>query len=150
MATTMTSSDVVTILNALLRAEHGGIFRFIASSDPYITREAAAIRRPLQNITAAALRHEAELIDLIEALDGIPQAPAVTPEHQYLSFLSLEFLRPKLVEAAQRAIANYESALASISASSPDVANRLKNHLIDYRQFLDAIVPPASSAAPHS
>ncbi|MGE5608379.1 MAG: hypothetical protein ACM359_03940 [Bacillota bacterium] len=145
MATnTTSSSDVIEILNSLLRAEHGAIFRFIASADPYITRNAAALRRPLQNITAASLRHEAELMDLIENLGGVPQSPLVTPEHQYLSFLSLEFLRPKLIQAAQLAITRYESALAALTPSNPDVANRLKNQLIDYRQFLDAAQPPQS------
>src|SRR5882762_78506 len=90
---------VIDALNSLLEAEQGSIFRFMGEGSPYLSRASADIRRPLQQMVETNDRHSAELYALIDHLGGIPRDRAIRLEEQYLAFLSLKFLLPKLVAA---------------------------------------------------
>src|SRR5207249_3264628 len=114
----MPSAPAATLdaLNSLLEAELGSVFRFVGSGLPHLTRASAAVRRPLEEMVAAAGRHADDLARLIEQLGGSPVPPlAVRPDDQYLSFLSLKFLLPKLVADKRLIIRRYENALASLA-----------------------------------
>jgi hypothetical protein len=138
--TTMANPSLIPVLTDLLRGEHGGLFRFLAAAEPYMSRGDAALRRPLAEMVAAAQRHEGELTALINELGGTAMPPGVTPDHQYLAFLSLEFLRPRLKESAQNAVARYKLALDAAGAADPAVVGVLKAHLEDYQRFLNALM----------
>ena len=90
---------VVDALNALLEAEQNSIFRFMGEGSPYLTRATVEIRRPLQQMMDTSYRHCGQLYALIEHLGGDPRPRGLQQEEQYLAFLSLKFLLPKLVDA---------------------------------------------------
>src|SRR5689334_5772634 len=93
------SVAVVDALNSLLEAEQGSIFRFMGEGSPYLSRASGDVRRPLQQMVDTNRRHVGQLWRLIEELGGEPRTGGLQPEEQYLAFLSLKFLLPKLVEA---------------------------------------------------
>jgi hypothetical protein len=128
--------DIVSVISDLLAAQQGSGFHFLAEADPYINRAIAEVRQPLQEIIAAGTRQEGELAALIGELGSTPLPPAVTPEHQYLAFLTIEFLLPKLREDKLRSIARYDRALESIGATNEMATQILTSHLEEHRQDL--------------
>src|SRR3954470_9318863 len=103
---TMTASvAVVDVLNSLLEAELNSIFRHMGENSPYLERATAEVRRPLADMLAAGDRRVAEIAELIDSMGSVPiPMAAVQPEEQYLAYLSLKFLLPKLVEAKKLTI----------------------------------------------
>src|SRR6185295_16051871 len=95
----MQSAVVVDALNSLLEAELDSIFRFMEEGSPYLGRASAEVRRPLHEMVQSSEQHSAELYAMIESLGGTPTPRSIRPEEQYLAFLSLKFLLPKLVDA---------------------------------------------------
>jgi len=128
---------VVDTLNSLLEAELNSIFRFMGEGSPYLSRATAEVRRPLQEMVATNQRHAAQLHALIESLGGIPVPRSIQPEEQYLAYLSLKFLLPKLVEAKRLILRRYENALHILCPIAPArVLERLDQHLLEDRQTL--------------
>jgi bacterioferritin (cytochrome b1) len=128
---------VIDALNSLLEAEHNSIFRFMGEGSPYVSRAEADLRRRLQELIETNHRHAAEISDLIVHLGGMPQEGGAGPEDQYLAYLSLKFLMPKLVDAKKLCVKRYLSTLASIGANPPDdVAEVLHRHLGELREEL--------------
>ncbi len=107
---------LVDTLNSLLEAEQSSIFRFMGEGYPYLNRATVDVRRALQEMVATIDRRAAMLAGQIESLGGVPNfgPRGVDREEQYLAFLSLKFLLPKLVEAKHQMIERYENALKSI------------------------------------
>src|SRR5262245_51381783 len=96
---TMASVPIATVelLNDLLDAELNSVFRFMGEGSPYLSRATAEVRAPLAAMVEAGNRRAGELYSLVELLGGSPVPRGVRPEEQYLAFLSLKFLLPKLV-----------------------------------------------------
>jgi hypothetical protein len=130
---------VVDALNALLEAEQNSIFRFMGEGSPYLSRATVEVRRPLQQMTDTSYRHCGELYALIEHLGGDPRPRGLQPEEQYLAFLSLKFLLPKLVDAKKLTIRRYENTLKSIESAPDDVAEVLRRHIADHREDLKVL-----------
>ena len=112
----MSSVPVATveILNDLLDAELNSVFRFMGEGSPYLNGATAAVRKPLAEMVDASTRRAHELYDLIEGLGGSPVPRGLRSEEQYLAFLSLKFMLPKLVHEKQLAIRRWQSALSGI------------------------------------
>ena len=89
---------VVDALNSLLEAEQGSVFRFMGEGSPYLSRASADVRRPLQEMVQLNHQYVMELAEMIQRLGGEPVPRQIRPEEQYLAFLSLKFLLPKLVD----------------------------------------------------
>src|SRR5689334_13172098 len=102
---------VIDVLNSLLEAEQGSVFRFMGEGSPYLSRATAEVRRPLQQMVDANRRYVMALADMIQRLGGEPVPRPVRPEEQYLAFLSLKFLLPKLVEEKRLIFQRYDNAL---------------------------------------
>src|SRR5947208_16698725 len=98
---------VIDALNSLLEAEQGSVFRFMGEGSPYLSRAAAEVRRPLAEMVTSTDRRAGELFSLIESLGGSPIPRGLRPEEQYLAFLSLKFLLPKLVTERELTIPRY-------------------------------------------
>jgi hypothetical protein len=111
---------LIDTLNSLLEAEQTNIFRFMGEGYPYLSRATVEVRRPLEEIVKTTDRRCAKLADQIEALGGVPNfGPfGVDREEQYLAFLSLKFLLPKLVQAKKLLIERYENVASSMRADS--------------------------------
>src|SRR5882724_40338 len=130
--------DIIDLISDLLQGEQAGAFHFMTEADPYINRAVAEIRRPLQDMIEATLRREGELAALLDELGSTPPPPAVSKENQYLAFLSVDFLLPKLREAKLTSIRNYEKALKLVDDDEM-VNSVLEQHLREHRTELEHI-----------
>src|SRR5215475_182166 len=96
MTMTAAPAAVIDVLNGLLEAEQNSIFRFMGEGSPYLSRATAEVRKPLNDMVLANQRRTLELAELIDRLGGVPMPASVIPEIQYLAFLTIKFLLPKL------------------------------------------------------
>ena len=120
---------VLDVLNSLLEAELNSVFRFMEEGSPYLSRATVEVRRPLHEMVRAGRRRAEELHGLIEALGGFPAPRSVRSEEQYLAFLSLKFLLPKLVYDKQLMIERYDNALRALGRGGPpEVTEVLARH----------------------
>jgi bacterioferritin (cytochrome b1) len=133
------SAAVIDALNALLEAEENSVFRFMGDSSPYLSRASAEIRNPLNEMVRAGDRHVMDLAGLIDRLGGVPLPRGIQPEEQYLAFLTLKFLLPKLLEAKQLTIQRYENTLRALHNAPPEVTDLLKAHLAEHREHADIL-----------
>jgi hypothetical protein len=145
--------DIIDLLSDLLQSEQAGAFHFMTEADPYINRAEAELRRPLLEMIRNTIRREGELAAVIDELGSSPPPPAVSKENQYLAFLSVDFLLPKLRDAKLASIRNYEKALKLVGDDEM-VTSVLEQHLREHRTELEHIekalshlkgVPPLST-----
>ena len=127
---------IVDALNSLLEAEQGSVIRFMGEGSPYLGRADADVRRPLQLMVETNRRHVGELWRLIDDLGAEPRPGRPQPAEQYLAFLSLKFLMPKLIEAKELLIRRYESALKAVGKGQEHVAEVLQRHVGEHRSEL--------------
>lgn len=130
---------VVDALNSLLEAEQNSVFRFMGEGSPYLGRASADVRRPLQQMVDANQRHCAALADLVVDLGGEPAPRALCPEEQYLAFLSLKFLLPKLVDEKDLIIRRYENALRAMPDATPRVTRVLRANLAEHKAHRETL-----------
>jgi hypothetical protein len=131
---------VIDTLNSLLEAEMNSIFRFMGEGSPYLSRATVEVRKPLNDMVLAGQRRGMELADIIDRLGGVPAPRSVQPEEQYLAFLTLKFLLPKLSEAKQLAIARYENAVRALKGAAPqDVIDLLDAHIVEHQADLKVL-----------
>jgi hypothetical protein len=123
------SAAVIDALNSLLEAEANSIFHFVGTGSPYLDHAGPEIRQPLEEMREHLDQHEEELSQLIRDLGGEPSTPPKPrAEDQYLNYLSLRFLLPKLVDAKQLMIQRYQNVLRAID-KDPKVTTLLQRHL---------------------
>lgn len=134
------SASVIDALNGLLEAEVNSIFRFVEEGSPYLSQATAEVRRPLAEMNALSRQHQRELVNLIDSLGGVPLGPrGLRPEEQYLSFLSLKFLLPKLVAEKELILQRYENARQAIGKKYPDVREVLDRMIAEQRPYLELL-----------
>ena len=142
---------VIDLLNSLLEAELNSVFRFIGESSPFVSRASAEVRRPLVEMVASVSRRAAETAALIEKLGGQPRAQmSVRSDEQYLAFLSLKFLLPKLVEEKKLCLQRYENALTTLRRlpQAPDEAREMiETHRNECLGHLEALERAAAIVA---
>lgn len=130
---------IIDVLNGLLEGVLNSVFRFVETGSPYLSRANAEIRRPLHEMVESNQRHARELSILIDSLNGVPLPPSVRPEEQYLAFLSLKFLLPKLVQEKRLMIERYENALRAIPKASQEIKAVLQRHIQDHREHIEIL-----------
>jgi hypothetical protein len=136
---------VVDLLTSLLEAELNSVFRFMGEGSPYLSRASAEVRRPLQEMVLAERRRAGELADLIESLGTVPTpAGAIRRDEQYLAFLSLQFLLPKLVIEKKLQVERYENALMGLKDKQmprvpPEAITLVESHLAELRNELSSL-----------
>ena len=138
----MTSPPVAVVdaLNSLLEAEQNSVFRFMGEGSPYLSRATAEVRRPLQEMVESNRRYVMALASMIQRLGGEPVPRQVRTEEQYLAFLSLKFLLPKLVNEKTLILQRYENTLKGLPKDSPpEVAAMLRAHQVECRGQLEAL-----------
>ena len=141
---------IVEILNDLLDAEINSVFRFMGEGSPYLSRATAEVRKPLAEMVKSSKRRAGELFNLIEALGGSPIPRGIQPEEQYLAFLSLKFLLPKLVGARELSIQRFENALAEVKRlpdRNAEVIEVLSAQLAQLRNELKTLQNAAAHVA---
>ena len=149
---TMSPAPVALIdtLNSLLDAEQASMLRFMGEGYPYLNRATVEVRRPLQEMVTTIDGRVGRLADQIERLGGVPNIGprGIDREEQYLAFLSLKFLLPKLVEAKKLLIERYENAVVSIKrdAETKSLVQSLREeHLAQLSALQEAAVRIASA-----
>ena len=136
---------VVDTLNSLLEAELNSVFRFMGEGSPHLTRATAEVRRPLADMVVAEQRRAANLAAAIETLGGVPAPMAsIQPEEQFLAYLSLKFILPKLVDEKRLQIHRYENAVTIVPPSAHDVIALINAHLKELREEM-AVLEKASA-----
>ncbi len=148
---TTAPAAVVDLLTSLLESTVNSVFRFMGEGSPYLNRATAEVRKPLQDMVAANHRRAAELAAMLEAL-GAPTTVSASPrnDEQYLAFLSLKFLLPKLVEEKKLCVERYENALTAVSTlpqSPPEVTAMLMAHRDEQKSELAALEYAAAHVA---
>jgi hypothetical protein len=152
--TTMTAAApvaVIDLVSSLLEATVNSIFRFVATGSPYLNRATAEVRRPLQEMVVSNQRRAAELAGLLESIGGSPTVRAsVRPDEQYLAYLSLKFLLPKLVEEKKLCLQRYENArdgMKRFPNVPAEVPALIAAHLAEQRAELAALETAAAHVA---
>ncbi|HSV14537.1 MAG TPA: hypothetical protein VLI90_09765 [Tepidisphaeraceae bacterium] len=140
-------AHVIDALNGLLEAEVNSVFRTINEGSPYLSRATAEVRLPLSECGRLSRQHAQELADLIDSLGGTPM-PRQMPrmEDQYLAYLSLKFLLPKLVMEKELILRRYENAKRAIGPAFPQVIQQLDRITAEQQEYLDALKKAASDA----
>jgi hypothetical protein len=141
---------VIDALSSLLEAELNSIFRFMGEGSPYLSRATVEVRRPLQEMVLAEKRRARELADLIDSLGSVPTpVVGIRRDEQYLAFLSLKFLLPKLVGEKRLHIERYENAVKGLqqAKASREVESLLQSHLTEMRSELSALEAAAAHVA---
>jgi hypothetical protein len=139
---------LIDTLNELLDAEQTSLLRFMGEGYPYLNRATVEVRRPLEEMVTTIDRRVGRLADQIERLGGVPNLGprGIDREEQYLAFLSLKFLLPKLVDAKKLLIERYENAIRAIKSSSE--AKALLNELLEeHRSQLNILEQAAARVA---
>ena len=155
MSTTATMSApaaLIDVLNSLLEAEQTSIFRFMGEGSPYLSRASADVRKPLVEMVNTIQDRAGRLADKIESLGGVPTniPRGIDREEQYLAFLTLKFLLPKLVEAKQGLIERYENALKALrpnDSSAADAKSLLTALLAEHHAQMDTLKTAAARVA---
>ena len=131
---------VVDTLTSLLEAEMNSVFRFMGEGAPHLSRAAADVRRPLADMVVAEQRRAERLADLIDSFGSTPTPQAaIRRDEQFLAFLSLKFLLPKLVDEKRLQIQRYENAMRVVPKNETGVVNLLSGHLSELRQELASL-----------
>ena len=139
---------VVDTLNSLLEAELNSVFRFMGEGSPYLGRAGAEVRRPLQEMVETNERNVNALADMINQLGGNPVPRSIAREEQYLAFLSLKFLLPKLVEAKMLLMRRYETAIKAIEkVAPPEVIELLRSQFNEHQRQLGELEKAAAHVA---
>src|SRR5687767_7769342 len=146
--TTASPVAVIDLLTSLLEAEINSVFRFMGEGSPYLSRATVEVRRPLAEMVLAERQRAGQLADLIESLGTVltPQV-GVRRDEQFLAYLSLKFLLPKLVEEKGLELQRYENALRGIKPFPnvpPEVPAVLTAHLAQLRGELAALETAAA------
>lgn len=154
MPTSITNSapaGVVDVLTSLLESTVNSVFRFMGEGSPYLSRAVVEVRKPLAEMVVANHRRAAELAAMLDTL-GAPTVVHASPQmnEQYLAYLSLKFLLPKLVEEKKLCLQRYDSAVTGIERLPqvpPEVPALLKAHRDEQQRELAALEHAATHVA---
>jgi hypothetical protein len=131
---------VIDVLNGLLEAEASSVFRTVGEGSAYVEKATEDVRTPLAELDKLSHRHARELAALIESVGGVPRVRhKVRPEEQYLSFLSVKFLLPKLVAEKDLILTRYENAKKTIGTDQPGVLETITRIEDEQRYYLDIL-----------
>jgi hypothetical protein len=136
---------IIDTLNGLLEAEVNSIFAFVMTGSPYLNEASAELRHLMEEMHQVCNQHRKDLAKLIESLGGVPRVRNHVPaEEQYLSYLSLKFLLPKLVVEKDLLLTRFENAQATIDPEFPQVIEALERIEREQRHYLEILKESAA------
>jgi hypothetical protein len=146
----MTSAPpaAVDLLKGLLEAEMGSLLRCLEHQFPYVSRATADVHRRILAMVPGAQKRTAELSAALERLGDLPSLARVHRSDQYLGFLSMGHLLPRLVSEAESAVRLCEQGLAGLPDAPQEVTDLLQRHLAEHREQLRILreaAPPATN-----
>lgn len=136
--TAVQAMDVVDVLCGLLAGEQGNLFHFMKEADAYIRPGEVGLRRLIQGMIEADARREEELIGLITERGGCPRLALVVPERQYMAYLSMEYMLPRLIESREASVRRYEKAVKEVGEEE-GVAGVISKQLGELGEELEAL-----------
>jgi hypothetical protein len=142
----ITTASLLDVLGGVLEGEQCSLFRFMREGTPYLTRATVDTRRLVSDIAQANLLHCAQLTGAIESLGGVTRPPRAAGEEQYLAYLSLKFLIPRLAQDKRESIERYENALKSLAGAPENVRALLESHLATHRAQLKQLQSAANAS----
>ena len=142
---TLTTASLLDVLQGLLEGEQSSLFRFMNEGTPYLTRATVETRALVNEIARTNLRHCSQLTRVIEDQGGITRMPRPRAEEQYLAYLSLKFLLPRLAQDKRESIERYENALKSLIAAPQNIRALLEAHLNIHRNQLQQLQAAAAN-----
>ena len=142
---TLTTASLLDVLQGLLEGEQSSLFRFMNEGTPYLTRATVETRALVNEIARTNLRHCSQLTHVIEDHGGITRMPRPQGEEQYLAYLSLKFLIPRLAQDKRESIERYENALKSLIAAPQNIRALLEAHLATHRNQLQQLQSAAAA-----
>src|SRR5438876_7985267 len=151
LTSAMSSPPVATVdvLNSLLEAETTSIFRFMGEGYPYLNRVTADVKKPLHEMVRTIEPRVLRLAEMIERLGGVPTSTprGIDREEQYLAFLSLKFLLPKLVDAKKLLIERYENAIRALKGADRQAFAAVQSLLLEHKSQLAILTRAAEQVA---
>lgn len=135
----MTSAAIVDVLSGLLDAEQGSIFAFMDAGSAYLSRATVEVRQKVETIAAANRRRVGELCRVVDQLGGNVRVTPLSPESQYMAYLSMKFLVPKLIEAKRQSIERYQNAKRALPDAPDDLKDLIERHLSESEAELAAL-----------
>src|SRR6266540_1178145 len=144
MTTTTAPVAIVDTLSSLLESQINSVFRFMGEGSPYLSRATADVRRPLAEMVQAEQRRARDLAEAIEALGDVPTPSSIRSDEQYLAYLSLKFLLPRLVQEKRLHIARYQNALGIIPQSNREIRGLIESHLGELRHEMEQLESTSS------
>lgn len=130
---------VVDVLTTLLDAEQESPFRLAVDGSPYLGRAEPEVKAALAYIAAADDRRAGALWRLIERLGGDPRHRRLQSAEQFVGFLSIRFLMPKLVEAKLRLLQHYRDAIAALAADPSPADAVVRAHLSEHAAEMEVL-----------
>ena len=144
---------MIGALNDCFAAECRSLIGHLADSQPFISWVAVDEQAVVRRIIADERRHERELADLIDALDGV--AVPVTPPTNAASihYLDLLYLLSQIIADKRRLVAAYEMACARVAGEerAEKLVSRIlddeRRHLADLERIARSNAPAAAPTA---
>ncbi len=138
---------IIDVLNSLLEAEQESLFRFMTEGSPYLGRASVDVRKTVDYVAVADQRRAGELWRMIEDLGGTPRPRRPQPAEQFLAFLSIKFLLPKLVDAKELLMQRYRNAVAAAGKAPGPAADLLRRHLSEHAGEMEILQQAAEAVA---
>jgi hypothetical protein len=136
---------IIDTLNGLLEAEVNSIFCFVTDGSTYLSHANADLRKLMEEMHRVCAEQRKELAELIESLGGTTRIRNHVPdEEQYLSYLSLKFLLPKLVIEKDLLLTRFENARQTIGNDYPEVIALLERVERQHRHYLEILKKSAA------
>ena len=138
------SVDKDAILGILTRAfvhRYHSLAQYILDAGPYVRADDEPLLRRIREIAAYDHAAAERLADVIEELDGIPQAPPYQHEFAELNYLSLTYLKDFLREQLAEQLADYERGLPRLGGCAlarnavHSVCQALRAQISELRSF---------------
>ena len=141
----ITAASLLDVVQGLLEGEQSSLFRFMNEGTPYLTRATVETRSLVNEIARTNLRHCSHLMRVIEDLGGVTRPPRPQGEEQYLAYLSLKFLLPRLAQDKRESIERYENALKPLMGAPQNIRAVLESHLNTHRTQLHQLQSAAAN-----
>lgn len=106
----MSESSVLNALNECFAAECRSVIGHLADSQPFVSWLGAMDQSVVRQIVADENRHELELAELINDLDGVPVSVTPATDVAGVHYLDLRYLLSRIIQDKQRLLLAYESA----------------------------------------
>ncbi len=141
---------VTEALRELARAEQQGMLRLMGEGSPHWTRADAGLRAALARMLRSSDRRLGELAELLEPMgEDLPRVLS-GHEQQYLAYLSMRFLLPKLIVEKREMVERYDRVIMTIGESAMSAVVRTlqaqREELSNEAQVLEASSLPRRAA----